>query len=62
MDDRHKVWSAGRASQKELDEIDKCKLCKYLPDLANTCRDAAYCHRQLTMTLDVKGDDADDHR
>lgn len=55
-DDR-KVWSAGRAPQKELDEIDSCNLCKFLPELAKTCYATAYCHRQMKMELRAEGQD-----
>lgn len=54
MDDRHKAWKAGRARQEELDEIDQCKLCEIIPELAQTCYATEYCHRQIQMELDDK--------
>jgi hypothetical protein len=53
----HKEWKAGKASQEELDAIDKCDLCKYLPRLEKTCYATKYCHRQMAMQLDVKKDE-----
>ena len=46
---KNKVWSAGRAPQEELDEIDSCNLCKFIPMLAETCYATRYCHRQMRM-------------
>lgn len=49
MDDRkHKVWHTP-ASKRELEEIDNCRLCQILPELADTCYATRYCHRQLKM-------------
>ena len=52
MPDREKVWTAGKAPQEELDEIDQCRLCEILPDLENTCYATRYCHRQMKMEID----------
>ena len=52
MKDRNKVWYAGRASQEELDEIDRCGLCRILPELEQKCWAAAYCHRQMKMDIE----------
>ena len=49
-----KVWSDGRAPQEELDEIDRCNLCKFIPGLAETCYATKYCHRQMKMQLDTE--------
>ena len=49
MNSNKKVWSIGRASQEELDEIDNCNLCKLIPRLAETCYATRYCHRQMRM-------------
>ena len=51
-EDDHKTWRAGKARQEELDEIDRCRLCKIMPELAKTCYATEYCHRQLKMQLD----------
>ena len=48
----NKVWKAGKLPQEELDEIDKCQLCKIMPELANTCYATKYCHRQIRMELE----------
>ena len=49
MPDEHKVWRAGIARQEELDEIDQCRLCEIMPEIAKTCYATEYCHRQLKM-------------
>ena len=54
MSDNGKVWHAGRARQEELDEIDRCQLCRTMPELVKTCYAAAYCHRQMRMDLTQK--------
>ena len=54
MADNHKEWKAGKAPQEELDEIDRCNLCKFIPGLAETCYATKYCHRQMKMQLDTE--------
>ena len=54
MDDKRKVWHAGKAPQNELDEIDRCRLCEIIPELEKTCYATAYCHRQLKIQFDFK--------
>ena len=49
MPEDRKVWYAGRASQEELDEIDRCRLCEIMPHLEKTCYATAYCHRQISI-------------
>lgn len=44
-----KVWHAGRASQEELDELDRCDMCRRFPHLAKTCWATKWCHRQMRM-------------
>lgn len=55
MPDEHKVWRAGRARKEELDEIDECRLCEIMPELAGTCYATEYCHRQLKMDFWQEG-------
>ena len=52
MEQEHKIWYAGKASREELDEIDQCRLCEIMPELANTCYATEYCHRQIRMELE----------
>lgn len=52
-----KYWTAGRARQEELDEIDRCNLCRFLPRLAETCYATKYCHRQMRMEIVDEGND-----
>ena len=49
MENRIKVWHAGKAPQDELEEIDRCKLCEIMPELEQTCYATEYCHRQIKM-------------
>lgn len=51
IDNKHKVWSAGKAPQEELDDIDRCRLCEIMPDLEHTCYATKYCHRQMKMEV-----------
>ena len=51
MEDKNKVYHAGKARQEELDEIDQCRLCEIMPELENTCYATKYCHRQSKMDL-----------
>ena len=53
MSERNKSWHAGKAHKEELDRIDKCDLCKIIPELENVCYAAKYCHRQMRMQLDT---------
>ena len=53
LEERSKVYHAGKASQEELDEIDQCRLCEIMPELEKTCYATAYCHRQMRMELDT---------
>lgn len=62
MKGRNKVWHAGRASQRELDEIDRCGLCRILPELEQKCWAAAYCHRQMRMKMETEGENDDRKR
>ena len=55
-DKEHKIFRCGKASQEELDDIDNCKLCEIMPELANTCYATKYCHRQMQMDLLTGGD------
>ena len=57
--DGKKVWYAGKASKEELDEIERCNLCRTMPQLKDTCYAREYCHRQLQMEIEQRG--ADDH-
>lgn len=50
MDNRRKEWRV-KASQRELDEVDSCRLCGIFPEAEKTCRAVAYCHRQIKMDL-----------
>lgn len=52
MKDDRKVWHAGKARQEELDEIERCRMCEIIPELAGTCYAREYCHRQMRMQLD----------
>ena len=52
LEDRSKVYHAGKARQEELDEIDQCRLCEIMPELEKTCYATAYCHRQMKMQFD----------
>lgn len=52
--DGKKVWHAGKARKEELDEIDRCNLCKTMPQLKDTCYAREYCHRQLQMEIEQK--------
>ena len=47
--ERNKVWHAGKAPREELEEIDRCRLCEIMPELAETCYATKYCHRQIKM-------------
>ena len=58
MKNDRKVWKTSRrANQEELDEIDRCQLCKIMPELEKTCYATEYCHRQTKM--DLKEDQKD---
>jgi len=57
MKEDHKVWHAGHPSKEELDEIDRCNLCKIIPELEKTCYATLYCHRQMQMQLDLIPED-----
>ena len=62
MKNRVKVWTAGIASQEELDEINRCKLCEIMPELEQKCYATQYCHRQIKMELeDGMHGDPDQH-
>lgn len=62
MKGSNKVWHAGRASQAELDEIDRCRLCEIVPEFEHVCRAVKYCHRQLKMELEEEAHgDPDQH-
>lgn len=54
MEDKHKVWKAGKAPKEELEEIDSCRLCEIMPELEKTCYATEYCHRQIKMQLDAE--------
>ena len=54
MEDKKKVWHAGKARQEELDEIDNCKLCEIMPELRKTCYAREYCHRQIQIQMEIK--------
>lgn len=43
-----KIYKA-KASKKELESADNCKLPSVLPDVCKRCRCYAYCHRQMTI-------------
>ena len=44
-----KIEWTRRASQKELDDVDNCKLCEIMPELEKTCYATRYCHRQMRI-------------
>ena len=54
MEEKNKIWHAGRASKEELEEIDNCRLCSIMPELEITCYATKYCHRQIKMQLEDK--------